>query len=218
MVKKNDEDVEVADGLKGRIIPFELVQKVKFQADLVSIAELQSRVETISGKLEEIHESFTEEEIEAYCDSEKDNNPFDKKAIASGAKPKADVEPETKSKLKQIVSLLDDQTKTNKQIKSDKQALEKKTIEAIQNFTDAEVAQFLHLKWITPVCEGIDGTLTNVLSALEYAVLTMGEKYAVSYKQINEEIVSSKNELAEFIAQLSGDEYAINGLTELFKG
>lgn len=35
VIKKNDEDVEVPDGLKGRIIPFELVQKVKFKLNLI---------------------------------------------------------------------------------------------------------------------------------------------------------------------------------------
>ncbi len=31
LAKKGDEEIEVPDGLKGRIIPFELVQQEKFQ-------------------------------------------------------------------------------------------------------------------------------------------------------------------------------------------
>ena len=217
MVKKNDEDVEVPDGLKGRIIPFELVQKVKFQIELDEIDALLSRLEAIVGELDEVRDSFTEEELDAYCDTEKDNA-FDKKKITADAKPKADVEAETKDKLKQIVALWDEQAKNNKQIKLLKQALEKKTIDAIQNFTDAEVSQFLHLKWIDPVCAGINGTLNDVLSLLEESVLTMSEKYAFSYKQINHDVLSATQQLAELVNQLTGDEFTINGLTELIKG
>ena len=216
LVKKNDEDVEVPDGMKGRIIPFELVQQVKFQADLDAIAALQSRVEAIDGEVEEVRDSFTEEELEAYCDSEKENAP-DKKKITADAKPKADVEAETKAKLKQMVALWDEQTKTNKQIKADRLALEEKTIQAIEQLTDEEIADFLHRKWIVPVCQGINGSLTAVLSALETAALALSWKYAVSYQQIDDEIAQANEELSQLVSQLTGDAFAIKGLEALIK-
>ena len=216
LVKKNDEDVEVPDGLKGRIIPFELVQQVKFQADMDAIDALQSRVEAIDGEVEEVRDSFTEEEMEAYCDSEKENAP-DKKKITADAKPKADVEAETKAKLKKIVALWDEQTKTNKQIKADRQALEEKTIQAIEHLTDEEIADFLHRKWIVPVCQGINGSLAAVLSALEAVALALSRKYAVSYQQIDDEITQANEELSQLVSQLTGDEFAIKGLEALIK-
>lgn len=216
LVKKGDEDVEVPDGLKGRIIPFSLVQNMKFQTELNTISALQSRVEAISGDLDEVRDSFNEEELETYCDSEKDNA-FDKKKITADAKPKADVEAETKAKLKQIVSLWNEQTTSNKQIKADKLALEEKTIKAIENLTDEEAAMLLHHKWIDPICEGIDNTLRSVLSALESEALALSEKYATSYKQINDDMVAANEELAGLVEQLTGDEFAIRGLKELVK-
>lgn len=216
LVKKGDEDVEVPDGLKGRIIPFSLVQNMKFQTELNTISALQSRVEAISGDLDEVRDSFNEEELETYCDSEKDNA-FDKKKITADAKPKADVEAETKAKLKQIVSLWNEQATSNKQIKSDKLALEEKTIKAIENLTDEEAAMLLHHKWIDPICEGIDNTLRSVLSALESEALALSEKYATSYKQINDDMVAANEELAGLVEQLTGDEFAISGLKELVK-
>lgn len=216
LVKKNDEEVEVPDGLKGRILPFDLVQQVKFHTELKAIAALLSRVEAIGSELDEVRDSFTEEELEAYCDSEKENA-FDKKKITADAKPKADVEAETKAKLKQIVGLWNEQTKTNKQIKADKLALDEKTIDAIERLSDEEIARFLHIKWIEPVCEGINATLRAVLAALESAVLALSEKYAVSYRQINEDMAAANHELAELINQLTGDTFAIEGLQELVK-
>lgn len=214
LVKKNDEDIEVPDGLKGRIIPFELVQKVKFQSELDALTALQTRVEAIGSELEEVRDSFTEEELETYCDSEKDNAP-DKKKITADAKPKADVEADTKAKLKQMVALWDEQAKTNKQIKADKLALEEKTIQAIEHLSDEEIADFLHLKWIVPVCEGINGALTAVLSALESSALALSRKYAVCYQQINDDIAKANDELSQLVSQLNGDEFAIKGLEAL---
>lgn len=216
LVKKDNEDVEVPDGLTGHIIPFCLVQQTKFQTELQALSALQSRVETISGELDEVRDSFTEEELEAYCDSEKDNA-FDKKKITADAKPKADVEAETKTKLKKIVALWNEQTQTNKQIKADKQALEEKTIKAIENLSDEEAATLLHHKWINPICNDIDNTLHAVLSALESETLALSEKYATSYKQINNDMAVANKQLAELVEQLTGDEFAIKGLKELVK-
>ncbi len=216
IVKKNDEEIEVPDGVKGRIIPFDLVQHEKFQTELDAIAALQQRVETIASELDELRELFTDEETEAYCDSEKDNA-FNKPAIKADAKPKADVEPETKAKLKKIVSLWDEQAKKNKQIKTDKQTLVDKTIEAIQNFTNDEVAIFLHQKWIFPVCEGIDTAFCSILNEFEFSIVALGKKYAVSYSQIDEDIVSANKELGGLVSQLTGDEFSIKGLIGLIR-
>lgn len=216
MVKKGDEEIEVPDGVKGRIIPFEFVQQAKFQAELTAIANMQQRIEVIASELDDLHDSFTEEETESYCDAEKDNA-FDKAAIKANAKPKADVEPETKVKLEKIVALWNEQTKTNKEIRTTKQQLIDKTVEAIENLSDAEVATFLHEKWIEPVCNGIDDTLRSVLTTLETSVVALNKKYAVSYKQINDEFASTNKELAGLIDQLTGDEHAIEGLKELIK-
>ena len=213
IVKKNDEELEVPDGLKGRILSFDLVQQEKFQAEILAIEALQAHMEAIGSELEELHDGFTEEETEAYCDSEKDNA-FDKKAIKADCKPKADVEPETKAKLQQIVKLWDEQTKINKQIKTDKLELVDKTVDAIKHLTEEEVAEFLHLKWIEPVCRGINGTLSSVLSELESKVQKLSEKYAVN-KQIDREMASAKEELSSLVAELCGNELSIMGMKEL---
>ena len=198
------------DGLKGRIIPFDLVQQEKFQDDLKAIADLQMRVEEISGELDEIRENFSEEESEAYLDSEKENA-FDKKAITAGAKAKKDeVEAETKEKLKKIVKLWEEQKNKNKQIKEAKQTLIDKTVKAIENLSDEDISLFLHKKWIDPIVYGIDETLAEVLSTF-----ALGKKYAVSYKHLNEDVEKSQKELSGLINELTGDEFAILGLNEL---
>ncbi len=51
----------------------------------------------------------------------------------------------------------------------------------------------------------------------ESAVLALSEKYAVSYKQINNDMAEANGELTELVEQLTGDEFAIKGLKELVK-
>ncbi|WP_293651153.1 type I restriction-modification system subunit M [uncultured Parabacteroides sp.] len=217
MVKKGDEEIEVPDGLKGRILPFELVQCIKFQAELDAIRAKQVCVEEIVSLLDELRDNLTEEEAEKYLD-EDDNAKFNKKAITAGAKVKDDdVEPETKAKLKEIVRFWNEQSKLNKEIKADKAALEELTIDAIENLSDEDVEMFLHKKWIDPVCEGINGTLSAVFTTLEKTVVALEAKYAVSYNEINRNIADAQNELSGLIDQLTGDEFAIKGLQEFNK-
>ena len=51
----------------------------------------------------------------------------------------------------------------------------------------------------------------------ESAALALSKKYAVSYKQINDDMAEANGELTELVEQLTGDEFAIKGLKELVK-
>lgn len=215
--KDGDDEIEVPDGLKGRILPFELVQNVKFQSELDAIAQLQAEVDECVSNLEDAPNNFTEEEAAVYLEDE-DNFKLNKKKITKDAKAKDDtIEYETKVKLKEIVALWDKQSKTNKAIKVAKTELEEKTIDAIENLTNEEVDFFLHKKWIDPICQGISSTLTVVLSTFEKAIVALEAKYAESYNEIESEIANNQSQLAEMITQLTGDEFAIKGLNNLIK-
>lgn len=215
--KDGDDEIEVPDGLKGRIMPFELVQSVNFQSELDAIAQLQAEVDECVSNLEDAPNNFTEEEAAVYLE-DGDNLKLNKKKITKDAKAKGDfIEPDTKVKLKEIVALWDKQSKTNKAIKVAKTELEEKTIDAIENLTNEEVDFFLHKKWIDPICQGISNTLTVVLSTFEKAIVALEAKYAESYNEIESKITDNQSQLTEMIAQLTGDEYAIKGLNNLIK-
>ena len=216
LVKKNDDEIEVPDGLKGRIIPFHFVQQAKFQPQLQAIATMQQRMEAIGSELDNVRELFTDEEVEAFCDSEKDNV-LDKAAVKAAIKTKDEVEPSTKKKLKQLIELWNEQTKTNKEIKIAKQQLEDSTVQAINNLTDDEVNHFLHLKWILPVCSEINDAFHAIITHLEADVLALSNKYGLSLKQINHDCRENNNQLAQLVKQLTGDEWAIEGLMEVIK-
>ena len=218
MVKdKNGVEQEVADGLKGRIIPFDLVQKTLFQSDLDAIAALQSRVEAIDGELDAARDELLGmEDTDKYFDAEKDNA-FITKEITADSKPKADVEDDVKAQLKTIVALWDEKKAKNAQVKKDKLTLEKKTIETIEGLDMRGIKQFLELKWILPITAAIEALPDAIIQKLANSITALGEKYAVTYNDIERGIAESEQNLATLIGQLTGDEFAIKGLEALIK-
>ena len=218
MVKdKNGVEQEVADGLKGRIIPFDLVQKTLFQSDLDAISALQSRVEAIDGELDAARDELLGmEDTDKYFDAEKDNA-FISKEITADSKPKADVEDDVKAQLKAIVALWDEKKTKNAQVKKDKLTLEKKTIETIEGLDMRGIKQFLELKWILPITSAIEALPDAIVQKLADAIKALGEKYAITYNDIERGIAESEQNLATLIGQLTGDEFAIKGLEALIK-
>ena len=218
MVKdKNGVEQEVPDGLKGRIIPFELVQKTLFQEDLDAIAALQSRIEAIDGELDAVRDELLGmEDTDKYFDAEKDNA-FMKKEITADSKPKADVEDDIKEQLKAIVALWDEQAKAKKNVKNLLEVLEKKTIKTIEGLDMKDIQKFLELKWIVPITSAIESLPDAIIQNLADSITALSEKYAVTYNEIEKSIEDSEKKLAELIGQLTGDEFAINGLSNLIK-
>lgn len=218
MVKdKNGVEQEVPDGLKGRIIPFELVQKTLFQDDLDSIVALQSRIEAIDGELDAIRDELLGmEDTDKYFDAEKDNA-FLKKEITADSKPKADVDEDIKEQLKSIVTLWDEQSKAKKDVKKLLEELEKKTIQTIEALDMKDIQMFLELKWIVPITSAIEALPDAIVTKLADTITGLNEKYAVTYNDIEQGIEESEQNLATLISQLTGDEFAIKGLSNLIK-
>ena len=182
LVKKGDEEIEVEDGMKGRVIPFEMVQDEMFREELWSIHKKENRVEAIASEVEEIRDNFTEDESQEYL-NEKEN--LDTSKIKKDAKAKGDdIEPETKEKLKKLVALWDEKSKLDKALKVERKALEEKTIVEIQNLSNFYIEIYLGRKWITPV---MDKILADVYKAdfIIDKVKALAQKYAVSYHDLN---------------------------------
>ena len=212
LVKKGDEEIEVEDGMKGRVIPFEMVQDEMFREELWSIHKKENRVEAIASEVEEIRDNFTEDESQEYL-NEKEN--LDTSKIKKDAKAKGDdIEPETKEKLKKLVALWDEKSKLDKALKAERKVLEEKTIVEIQNLSDFYIEVYLGRKWITPV---MDKILADVYKAdfIIDKVKALAQKYAVSYHDLNTQLVEAQDELSGLITQLEGDESSIEGLNAL---
>ena len=218
MVKdKKGEEHEEQDGEKGRIMPFELIQNTYFKPELDAITALAERIEAINGEVDAIKDDFDEDEQEAYLDPEKEGA-LNKNKIKADAKPKSDAEDETKEKLKAIVKLWDEQAKKKNQLTKDQANLLTQTKQKIETLDMNEINHLLDLKWIEPITSAIDAMPDNVIQTLADSINALDEKYAVTYNDIEKDLTSSQDKLRELVSQLTGDEFAIKGLTELIKG
>ena len=211
LVKKGDEEIEVEDGMKGRILPFLLVQEEEFCYELNLIDEKVRRLEEIASEIGEIRDGFTEDESQEYL-NEKEN--LDTSKIKKDAKAKGDdMEPETKEKLKKLVALWDEKSKLDKALKAERKALEEKTITHIQNLTDEDVKRYLELKWVDPLMIKIFANVNDASFIID-KVKALAQKYAMSYNDLNAQLIEAQGDLANLISDLTGDEFAIRGLNE----
>lgn len=62
--KKDGKEVEVQDGWKGRVMPFDLVQRMHFKEELDSLSKQENRRGEIEAALKEVLESLSEEDGE----------------------------------------------------------------------------------------------------------------------------------------------------------
>lgn len=109
--KKDGKDVEVQDGWKGHILPFDLVQQTYLSEDLHALQSQEKKLTEVVSQVEEIIESFTEEEKDSPILSDK-NDAFVKAELTKAIKEiYADVDSEEIRTLNEYTALLDDKAK-----------------------------------------------------------------------------------------------------------
>lgn len=226
VVKKvKGNDTEVQDGWKGHIMPFDLVQQTHLSDDLAALAKQEERLAKIASSLEEILESLSEEEKEQDTVKESKDG-FANADVAKAAKAFLKEQKETKTKFSaesyeaKIIAaskLIDEEKALKKAVKEAAIALHLKTKTTIEDLTDEQVNELLHLKWIMPLSLELAAMPSAVISQLTSQVQVLADKYSVIYSQVAKEITSTERELAKMMGELTGNEFDQQGLNELTK-
>lgn len=148
--KKGDEEEEVQEGWKGRILPFELVQQVHHQQALEALRAQEARLGEVTATLEELLESFGEEDKgnDTFND---DGDKFVPAAVAREAKRlQAEVktvgafDPESyEAKIIRAAEALAEEKALKATIKKDAAALHLKTKATIAGLSDEQVRALL---------------------------------------------------------------------------
>lgn len=220
--KKDGKDVEVQDGWKGRIMPFELVQMTHHKKDLDALREKETRLSEITASLEEIFESLSEEE--KANDSVNDaGDKFVNAAVAKEAKLLlAEAEksvrfaPETwEAKIIQAADWLAEEKTLKAAIKKEAAVLHLKTKKTIENLSDAQVHELLERKWIIPLSDEIHSLPDQQIDGLIRRLEALVQKYQITYADNAREIEQTETELAGMIEQLDANEFDLKGLSEL---
>jgi type I restriction enzyme M protein len=220
--KKDGKDVEVQEGWKGRILPFELVQLAHHKKELEALREKETRLGDVAAVLDELLESFSEEDKA----NETFNDAGDKFVAATVAKEAKQLlaEAETsgafdldsyESKIIRAAEELAKEKVLKAAIKKDAAALHLKTKAMIEKLSDAQVRTLLELKWITPLVDELHRLPGLVVDSLIGKLEALVDKYRITYADNARNIREAENSLVEMLEELDGSEFDLKGLTEL---
>lgn len=222
--KKDGKDVEVQEGWKGRILPFELVQMNHHMAELAALRDKETRLSEITASLEESLESLSEEEK----DNDTINDAGDKfvnaavakeaKLLLAEAKQSGGFDAESyEAKIIQAADWLAEEKALKATIKQEAAALHLKTKTTIENLSDAQVHELLERKWIIPFSDALHSLPGQQIDSLIRKLETLVEKYRITYADNARDIQQTETELAGMIEELDGNEFDRKGLAELRK-
>ena len=219
--KKNGTDVEVQDGWKGKIIPFEIVQNRFLKEQLNLLDDENNRLNDISSIYEETLDELSEEEktsIDSLLNDDTTAFKFSEvsKKVKELKKDKVVVEEGSlEEKIIKLNDLYMEEKELKLKFKSDTNELQTKTKEKIESLTGEEVYQLLHDKWIEPIKENIANIVNEVISNFSRNVESLSNKYEETFEDLEKEIDKTEKSLSTMIDELTGNEFDMKGLEEL---
>lgn len=220
--KKDGKEVEVQEGWKGRILPFELVQLVHHKPELDALRTQETRLGEITASLEETLASFSEEEKSADTVND-DGDKFVTAAVAREAKlllaeekKSGKFDPESyEAKIIQAAAWLAEEKTLKAAIKQAAAALHLKTKATIENLSDVQVHDLLERKWIIPFSVALHELSGKKVDSLISELEALVEKYRITYADNAGEIQQTETELVGMIGELEANEFDRKGLVKL---
>lgn len=111
--------------------------------------------------------------------------------------------------------LITEEKTVKKETKEKAAELHEKTKEAIEGLSDAQVLDLLRLKWIAPLCTSLRAMPDYIAKSFVDEIINLTNKYAIPYATLGKQILEVKKQICAMIDDLTGDDYAMQGLQEL---
>lgn len=218
MVLKKEKEIQ--EGWKGRILPFELVQRVLLAEELHVIAEKENRAAEIAATYDELIDSLSEEEKESDILNEA-QDAFNSKGAAAKLKELKKPESEEEKNLKTILTKYMDLSKEEKELKKEikdlKILLHSKTKATIEGLTEEQADALIVEKWIKPLVASLMDLPRQIVAELMKEVQMLGDKYALTLTGIEKEIEEAEQDLANMLDDLNGSDFDMKGIASLKK-
>ena len=229
---KTKKEAEVQDGWVGHILPFELVQAVKFPQELANLKAKETRLAEIAAEMQSILENLSEEEKACPAVNEEGDgfiNAEIPKALqqeleADGVEiaKKADLtkaidkhmfaEESLGAKLQAAYKLLAEEKTLKAELKTLSDELRSKTKTAIEALDDAEALDLLRQKWFVPLNAAMCRLPENILTQFSQKLTALCDKYADTYQHISLRKQESAAALAQMMDELTGSEFDLQGI------
>lgn len=219
--KKDGKDIEIQEGWKGRIMPFELVQETYLKKQLQIVQKKENRLVEITAEFEELLELLTEEEKEEDTVNEAKDGFVNAevlklaKQIKVDSKENAPVEKDTyEATILKVETLITGEKEVKKELKIAQAQLQLETKTTIETLTEAQVYELLELKWINPIIASLNNLPTTMVEELTTKIQALADKYSTTYAEVSHQINEAENTLAQLIDELGGNDFDMKGLNE----
>lgn len=211
--KKDGKEQEVQDGWIGHVIPFELVQKKYLSEQADALHNAEDRLVEITSRYEEALDELPEDEKEKSFVND-DKTAFVWAEVKKAIKAQ-EVEPDIIVILKEVLANNDEEKKLKKSIKEQSASLHMETKKFIEELSDDQVMELLNDKWIVPMTDSLAGLPDSIISDFISKLDKLSRKYDTTFSEVEDQIVETEKELSSMIDQLTGNEFDMQGLTEL---
>jgi type I restriction enzyme M protein len=214
--KKNNKEEEVQDGWIGRVIPFDLAQKSLLISELESIASKENRLNEVTSEYQEIIDSLNEEEKELVFND--DGDKIDSKKLKDYIKDSDEDSNDEDTLLARLIKyteLTTEEKQLKKDIKAETTDLHNQTKEVIESLSDEQALELLKNKWISPLIDAIIKLPQDIINDIASKVKTINDKYKTTLSEITDEIEENQTTLISLIDELEGDDFDMEGLSEL---
>lgn len=192
--KVKNKEVEVQDGWRGHVVPFELVQQTLLKEDCDNLQKKRDALEDVQNQM-------------ASLQGNDDNDGDDDDTEAA--------QPLAGAALVAVRNLVKQEKQLKKQITIAESALLDKTIATIKSLTDEQARDLLHLKWVEPIVSALHAMPDEVIAQLVASVKHLAEKYSVTFADTERNIAQERHTLTSMIGNLTGSASDMKGLAEL---
>lgn len=213
--KKDNKESEVQEGWIGRILPFELVQKVLLSDDVTALKSAEDRLAAITSDFDSLLEELPEDEKSKDFVND-DSTAFVPAAVKKALKAK-DEEPEVLAILKKVDTLVNEEKSLKKDIKDKTASLQITTKKTIESLSEEDALALLSKKWIEPMVTEISALPLRIVDTLTTKLEALAKKYQTTFEDVEKEIADTEASLTAMIDQLTGSDFDMQGLLELKK-
>ncbi|MDN6161925.1 MAG: type I restriction-modification system subunit M, partial [Atopostipes sp.] len=196
---------EEQEGWVGSLVPTKLIEKELYAEEAEAIEEVEAEVTAIESEIDELAEAAQvedSEESEILGESlNKSKSSFLVGSIRSEVK-QYEEGTEEYDLVKKVKNLLSKRTKTRRQRREKRKALDKKVEEEILELTDEEIDQLVYRKWFGDLIPNMIQLIEEPLKEELETLKELDERYKDTLDDLEEEYKELEADFKEMASQL----------------
>lgn len=201
---KTKKIVEEQKGIKGKIIPLDLVKIVFFADDFDEMSHLTAEADSKASEYTDIWENMDEDAKGAVC-KDNDESAFDAKKFKSAIK-SGTLDVEAIESLNAIQDAITKEKALRKKIKTIASELDEKAEKKIKLLNPDEVNNLLERKWVIPSTNAINTVGKHVFTSFLLQFNSIKQKYSNPLSELSQKIIDTDTTLKANMSELTGND------------